>query len=209
MKRRTLACWLVSAALAFSPLAALSDQPDEPDADAPRKPIRERFGFNYTMGYGHGIHMRERTQGKDVGDTQMLLFMPHVRFELADWTERDHWYAGRLDLVVEPELAINFEPTTGVGGGVTGGFRYRLWADHRWSPYFIGVMGFGTLNFDLVHQADGFNFWLNAGFGVRRALSHERALTADVRLYHISNARTSLPNEGIDAIAFTLGFEYR
>jgi hypothetical protein len=153
--------------------------------------------------------MRERTQGKDVGDVRMLLFMPHVRFELADWSPRRRWYTGVFDLVVEPELAINFAPTTGVGGGITGGFRYRILADRKWSPYFHGVIGFGAIDFDLENQADAFSFWLQGGFGVRRALRGHTALTADVRLYHISNASLSTPNEGIDAIAFTLGFEYR
>ncbi len=38
------------------------------------------------------------------------------RFDLA---RRERWWAGALDFVLEPELAINFSPDdTGVGGGV-------------------------------------------------------------------------------------------
>ena len=213
MKRRAPARWLTAlAVLVASPFTpAFAEDRPEDGAPSPTasKSIGERFGFSYTMGYGHGIQMRERTQNSDVADVRMLLFMPHVRFEVVDWTPRQRWYAGRFDLVVEPELAINFEPTTGVGGGITGGLRYRIFADRTWSPYFHGTLGFGAINFDLESQADAFSFWLIGGFGVRRALRDDFALTTDVRLYHISNAALTPPNDGIDAITFTLGFEYR
>lgn len=183
---------------------ARADAPEPGEAtDAPRS---SRIGYAFTMGYGHGIQMRPRTAGKDVTDVQMLLFMPHVRFELFDRNDRGHWYSGRLDLVLEPELAINFEPSTGVGGGVSAGVRYALRSDRKWSPYAIGVVGVGAIDFDLVHQDDGFAFWLQFGVGLRRRLG-PIALTGDVRLYHISNAGIHPPNEGIDVVAFTLGIE--
>ncbi len=199
---RRLAAAAALTALACSCLTPLP-------AHAETKPVRERFGLNLSAGYGHGIHMRDRTRGKDVGDVHLLLFVPHLRFELHDWSERERWLAGRLDLVVEPQLAINFAPETGVGGGVSGGVRYRLRADRTWSPYLIALFGVGAIDYDLESQSDGFQFWLQGGLGLRRALTGDRALTADVRLYHISNAQLREPNDGIDAIAFTLGFEYR
>ncbi len=197
------------AALTCLPLIALLLAPPPALAEAEPKPLRERFGFGLAAGYGHGIHMRSRTQSKDVGDVRMLLVMPHVRFELHDWSERNRWIAGRLDLVLEPELAINFAPDPGVGGGVTGGLRYRLRARETWSPYVIALIGFGGIDYGLESQADGFQFWLQGGFGVRRALEGAHALTADVRLYHISNAQLRQPNDGIDVVAFTLGYEFR
>ena len=70
----------------------------------------DRIGWAFTMGYGHGFNMRARTQGLDVTETRMLLFMPHARIELFDLAERQRWWAGALDFVLEPELAINFAP---------------------------------------------------------------------------------------------------
>jgi len=205
--RRALAGCLALLGAIVAPINASADATDEAP-EAPR-PFSDRIGLNFAMGYGHGYSMRERTTGKDVADVRLLLIQPHLRIELGDWSPKRRWYAGVLDLIIEPQLAINFVPETGVGGGITGGFRYMILADRTWSPYTIGTAGFGGIDYDLVSQDDGFSFFLQFGFGVRRALANGQGLNAEVRMYHISNAATHLPNDGIDAIAFMLGYEFR
>lgn len=196
-------CLLLAAALAGP---AWSEAPTAPPDPAPKR-FADRLGFAFAMGYGHGFQMRPRTEGDDVTEVRMLLFMPHVRWELFDSSRHGRWYDGALHLVIEPELTVNFAPEdTGIGGGVTGGFRYALRPERVWSPYAIGVMGFGAIDYDLYSQDDGFAFWLQFGLGMRRRLG-PIALTGDVRLYHVSNAGSHPPNEGIDMIAFTLGLE--
>lgn len=190
--------------LVTSPCASVASE----EIAAPRG-IGDRIGFDLALGFGYGYSMRARTEGKDVADVRLLLVQPRARLELADWSRDHRWWAGQLDLVIEPELAINFEPQTGVGGGITGGFRYLILDDRRWSPYAIGTAGFGGIDYGLTSQDDGFSFFLQFGFGVRRVLAERRALIGEVRMYHISNAALHPPNDGIDAIAFLLGMQFR
>jgi hypothetical protein len=210
-RRRAALAFLVLpvalALLASGSTALAADDQLAADPAAEAKSFRDRLGYAFATGFGYGFQMRQRTEGTDLPDVRMLLFMPHVSYEIFDLSAHRHWYSGRFDLVIEPEIAINFEPTgTGVGGGITGGFRYALRPDRRWSPYAIGLAGFGGIDYDLTAQDDGFAFWLQFGLGVKRRLGPV-ALTGDVRLYHISNAGTHPPNAGIDMIAFTLGLE--
>lgn len=204
------------------PSSAIADVPS-----SSHRSFRDRIGLDLAAGFGYGYSMRERTTGKDVADVRLLLVQPRLRIELADWSSRERWWAGRLDLVIEPELAINFVPETGVGGGITGGFRYLLLEDRKWSPYAIGTAGFGGIDYGLTAQDDGFEFFLQFGFGLRRelgvrrepgvrkepgegrALAEPRAVFGEVRMYHISNCQLHYPNDGIDAIAFLLGVEFR
>jgi hypothetical protein len=203
--RRLGAGFLLLAAVTVA-CPAWSDAPTA-SPDPASKTFSDRLGYAFAMGYGRGFQMRKRTEGDDVTEVRMLLFMPHVRWEIFDSSPRSRWYDGALHLVIEPELTVNFAPeSTGVGGGVTGGLRYALRPDRSWSPYAIGLLGVGAIDYDLLAQDDGFAFWLQFGLGVRRRLGPV-ALTGDVRLYHISNAGSHPPNEGIDMIAFTLGLE--
>jgi len=186
--------------------AAPTEAPPTPTTREGRS-FTDRLGWAFVTGFGYGFQMRQRTENSDVTDVRMLLFMPQVSWEIFDRSRRGHWYSGAFDLVIEPQLAVNFEPTgPGVGGGITGGFRYALRPERAWSPYILGVAGFGGIDYDLVDQDDGFAFWLQLGLGLKRRLGPV-ALTGDVRLYHISNAGTHAPNAGIDMIAFTLGIE--
>lgn len=190
------------------PASARADAPTgDTSADLPSdRPISDRFTFAFVTGFGYGFEMRPRTQGSDVADVRLLTLMPQARFELFDRSQRSRWYDGRLDLVFEPQLAINFVPSTGFGGAASAGLRYGFQNDRAWSPYMLGLVGIGGIDFDLVDQDDGFEFWLQFGVGIKRKLGPV-ALTGDIRIYHISNAQTHLPNAGIDTILFTLGIE--
>ena len=66
-------------------------------------------------------------------------------------------------------------------------------------------MGLLALDFDLDSQADGFNFLLQAGVGAHVFVSKRLSLTAEWRYQHVSNARLSTPNNGINAGALLLG----
>lgn len=166
------------------------------------------FELGFAIGYGHGIAVRERQEGRDVGDVRMLALVPHLRWLLGQPGSGERWFHGDVHGIVEGQLLINFAPTTGVGGGVVGSIRYSMLRERRWRPYGELGIGVGGLGFGLESQDDGFTFLLQAGLGLRWQPTRGPAWTTSVRWHHISNAQTHLPNNGIDDIMFLLGVEF-
>jgi hypothetical protein len=170
---------------------------------------RSRFGFAFDLGWATALQTRDRQEGKDVSEPRMLLISPHMRYRLSEPGRPDRWYHGQFDAVLEPSFLVNFEPETGFGGAVSGGVRYRFVPAARVSPYVLALVGVGGISFGLHDQADGFNFFLQGGVGLRFRVRAQTAITAGVRFHHISSAQTQFPNDGIDSIAAMLGIEFR
>ena len=197
-----LAVSLVIAAAA--PVARASDDsaPHEAKTEA------RRLSWGVALGYAHAFQNVRHPDGADVTEPRMLVMSGQLYYELTEW-RRDAPHGGSaLDILFEPQLMVNFRPTTGVGGAATGGFRWRFLRNARWMPHLIGVAGIGGTDFDLETQDDGFQFWLEGGVGVRRMIADHRALVLEARFHHISNAGTHPPNLGIDSVLFTLGVEF-
>jgi len=198
-RRAALSCLLVCA-LSPAPAAA-TDDGAPPDAE-------RRIRFGVAVGYAQAFQNVRHPDGADATEPRMLVFSGQGYLQLAAWGRPRTIGDSALDLVLEPQLMVNFAPSTGVAGAMTGGFRYRFWRGARYEPHLIGVAGVGGMDFDLESQDDGFEFWLEAGLGVRRLLDARRALVLEARYHHISNAGTHPPNLGIDSVLLTAGLEF-
>jgi len=166
-----------------------------------------RFGYGLTLGYGDGITVRNVQKGTDVGDVQWLSIEPSVRLRLAEFGDRQHWYDGALDGLIQARVVLNFDPRNGYAGGGVAALRYTLLPGRRVRPYFEGGLGVGGLDFKLQDQADGITFFIHTTLGLRWKLNDRFSVLAGASWQHISNAKINLPNPGIDTLGFQLGFE--
>jgi len=115
------------------------------------------------------------------------------------------WYGGNVDLLLEGSYLFASQPAQGSGGGGSLLLRWNWLAGQRVVPFATLGAGIVGLDFDLTAQRDGFNFLLQGGLGTHVFVSEQRALTAEWRYQHMSNANLRLPNKGVDASAFFVG----
>ena len=115
------------------------------------------------------------------------------------------FYAGNLELLVEPLYAHYFKPfgATAAGGSVL--FKYNFLGFGRWMPFWD--LGLGMLWTNLApripEQSTPFNFVMESGPGVQYFATERVALTFGVRFHHISNAGLGDRNKGLNS---TLGY---
>ncbi|HZC82174.1 MAG TPA: acyloxyacyl hydrolase [Nitrospiraceae bacterium] len=115
------------------------------------------------------------------------------------------FYAGNLELLIEPLYAHYFKPfgANAAGGSVL--FKYNFLGFGRWMPFWD--LGFGMLWTNLApripEQSTPFNFVTESGPGVQYFATERVALTFGVRFHHISNAETGDRNRGLNS---TLGY---
>jgi hypothetical protein len=69
----------------------------------------------------------------------------------------------------------------------------------------LGRPGPIYLAFNHPYQADGLNFTLQAGAGLRIAATPDWFVLTGVYLHHLSSAGFNKPNPGINDVLFTLG----
>jgi len=213
-RQRGLAAALAAAALAMSlwPAGAAGAEPPSPAAEAPQPPPDDGgaggLTWGVTVGYGHGVALRDRQKGRDVADVRTLTLEPRLVGGLARAGDGSAWYHGRLEGTLEGLLMITLAPETGAGGGATAGLRYRMRTDRRVQPCVDGAIGLGGIGFDLASQDDGFAFFIQAGLGARVRVDDRLFLVGMVRWQHVSNAQTHLPNNGIDTFGLRLGLEF-
>ncbi|MDH3213146.1 MAG: acyloxyacyl hydrolase [Myxococcales bacterium] len=115
------------------------------------------------------------------------------------------WYGGNIDLMLEGAYLFASQPSTGRGGGGSVLLRWNWLGGGRFVPFANVGAGIVDLNFNLPSQRDGFNFLLQGGLGAHVFVTERRALTAEWRYQHISNANLRLPNKGVDTSAFLVG----
>ena len=115
------------------------------------------------------------------------------------------FYAGNLELLLEPLYAHYFEPFTATAAGGSVLFKYNFLGFGRWMPFWD--LGLGMLWTNLApripEQSTQFNFVLESGPGVQYFATERIGLTLGVRFHHISNAQLGDRNKGLNS---TLGY---
>ena len=115
------------------------------------------------------------------------------------------FYAGNLELLLEPLYAHYFEPFTATAAGGSVLFKYNFLGFGRWMPFWD--LGLGMLWTNLApripEQSTQFNFVLESGPGVQYFATERIALTLGVRFDHIANAGFGDRNKGLNS---TLGY---
>jgi hypothetical protein len=88
------------------------------------------------------------------------------------------------------------------------GLRLLAWPQERISPYVDGTGGFMLATERIPYQVAGgtwANFTYSAGAGLRIRAGKSTEVSLGYRWFHISNAKLSVINPGIDANLFYLG----
>jgi len=157
-----------------------------------------------TLGYGHGVSFAGSgaIEGHRVRE---LILLPHYQIALTRPPLSRAWYRGQLSFRAEATLIVNFEPHTGVAGGLGLLLRYHFLSLGPWRPYIEGGAGFLGLDLDLADQVDGFAFQPQGGVGLLYAMSPRTSVELGTRFHHISNAFTRSPNGGIDSMQVLFG----
>lgn len=195
--------WWMALSLA-APAAAASDTPPAGSERTPAFFVLGPQTVGLTLGYGHGVPAIAAGRVES-GDVRMLVVTPSWQMDVTRRPLEPAWYKGSLAVRLEPTFLVNFSPRNGFATGAALTLRYRL---RRWEPivpYLELGAGIVYLDFDVVDQVDGLGFIPQAGAGVSWRHWEHVSVELGVRLQHISNAYTRLPNEGIDTVQVLLG----
>ncbi len=177
-----------------------------PLATAGESPSRG-IGYGLALGYGYGVAPRDKQRGRDVEDVRTLAIEPYLRMPLRTFGDRENWYHGQLEGLLQASILVELEPRSGAAGGGVLGLRYLIGEEARLRAYVEGGLGVGDLGFNLESQDNGVSFFVHTSLGVRYAISPNFSLIGSVLWQHISNANSHPPNLGIDTVGFRLGVE--
>jgi hypothetical protein len=145
-------------------------------------------------GYGFSVHINRGTSNES-----LFLFDPQVGFR----------WGSRTEYLVEGHFAQYFTPKGFAVGILPLGARYFL-GQGAVAPYVSGGAGFGWTDLTNLDEIDRrFNFFLQAGLGVRGSMSGNRAWSLEARLLHYSNAGTVPPNLGLNSLVLLVGWRIR
>ncbi len=162
-------------------------------------------------GYGVGFRMgsnADRESSRELAGVRLVEFIPRIGVGITDRLGGDAWYGGNVETLFEGALFHNSAQKGGYGIGLGTTLRYNFIFSDQIVPFIDANFGIITLNLDLERQSDGFNFNVGFGGGAHWFVSDNMAITTEIRWQHISNAKTKLPNDGINTGLFLLGFSY-
>jgi len=191
---------LLALTLAAAPAARAGDAAD-PD---PAHPFR-RGAVHAGLAGGFGPGFEPQDQAQD--EIHLLAVLPRVGVGVTDVLFADAPYRSHFELALEGQLLADLRGDDGLGGAGVFLLRHHWLAPWPLVPFFEFGAGFGGIDFD-GRQADGFQFVLQGGPGVQLFTDGRRAVQAQVRWHHLSNAGLRDPNVGIDTVLFLVGVSW-
>ena len=146
---------------------------------------------------GYGFHVEI---GPGTTDFGVAVLSPSVGFRLSS----------RFELVGSATFERYVSPGGYFVGLLPGGARLSI-GNGPWLPYLGFGLGFGWTNLDdeVFELSRVFNFRIEGSFGVRVPAGERCAWTLELRYQHTSNAGTSYPNQGLNALVFMGGFRFQ
>ena len=193
----------------FATASLLAQAPDTVPAGGLFQKGSMQFGA--LAGYGVGFRMgskEDREISRELAGVRLLEFIPRFGIGLTGQLGGDAWYRGSFETLYEGALFHNTAQNGGYGIGLGTTLRYNFAVAGKDKPFIDANFGVISLNLDLERQSDGFNFNVGFGGGAHWFVSDQMAVTTELRWQHISNAKTELPNDGINAALFLLGVSY-
>lgn len=161
------------------------------------------------LAVGYAIPLPVGGRTPEIEDVQYVFLAPRWGIGITDPLGGEGaWYRGNFELLAEGQFLFETEPKSGFGGGFAILFRYNFLPNGTFIPFIEAGAGVLGLNFDVDGQRDGFNFSPQAGLGFHYFVSERTALTGEWRWFHISNADTRMPNDGIDSSMFIIGASF-
>ena len=170
------------------------------------------FGFgrqSIGISAGHGLALGiGGTKTPELKDIQFVYVTPRWGVGISDPLGGSSWYRGNFELLLEGTFLYNFEPKSGIAGGLTPMIRYNFLAGSRFIPFLQAGAGVLALDADLKGQSDGLSFAPQGGLGFHYFVSQRTALTGEWRFHHISNASIHDRNAGINSSLFLIGVTF-
>ncbi|MEX2382528.1 MAG: acyloxyacyl hydrolase [Opitutales bacterium] len=118
----------------------------------------------------------------------------------------DNWYRGNWSFFSELSAGIQFHPDSSKSiVGFTPGFRYYFATGRAVVPFFDVGGGVAITDIREPELGSAFQFNLQGGTGVQWFLTEGWAATLQFRYFHLSNAKISLPNSGLDQFSGMIG----
>jgi hypothetical protein len=198
--RQSSACWITNSILNFRLRPARGDLWKTELGDGFRKGVAEA-GFEVGFGLGHKAF--GSNEAHDFALTKL-----HLGWMVSDVVGEDRWYRGNWEILGELLVGGQFNPKGAYLVGLTPVLRYNFATGTRWVP-FVDAGG-GVTATDIGHPdlSTTFQFNSQVGFGVRRLLTRNSALTVQYRFIHVSDAGISQPNAGVNASLIYAGVSW-
>lgn len=163
------------------------------------------------LGYGIGFRMgseSNRELSRELAGVRLMEYIPRFGIAVTNPLAVGAWYSGNFEALVEGTFFHNTAQNGGVGGGVGTTLRYNFLFDDRIVPYLDANFGVIAMNLNLERQSDLFNFNVGFGGGFHFFATDQLAISTELRWQHISNAKTELPNDGINSALFLVGASF-
>ena len=120
----------------------------------------------------------------------------------------DSWYRGNWERRLEVIGGGQFRPSDRYVVGLTPHLRYNFATGSRWLPFVdVGAGASGT-SIGPQDLGGAFQFNLQAGPGLSWFLREDVALSFEYRFFHLSSARLSTPNRGVNTGMFLVGMNW-
>jgi len=160
------------------------------------QPILEGRPPEWGVAAGYGF----RFVGPGTTDFGVAVLSPSVGFRLSS----------RFEFVSSATFERYVSPGGYFVGVLPAGVRLSI-GNGRTLPYLGLGLGFGWTDLDdkIVEISRRFNFRIEGSVGVRISAGETCAWTIEARYQHTSNAGTSFPNLGLNALVFLGGFRFR
>jgi opacity protein-like surface antigen len=136
-------------------------------------------------------------------ETTEFAFLPRLGYVFA---QQEYFLPGSFEIVGEPTYLTVFQHQTVHVGGLAALLKYNVRTGSRWIPYLVGGVGVSFASHRVPHHGTSFNFTPEGGLGLQYAVTPRSLLGVEWHLQHLSNARTSSWDAGLNLSLFLLGF---
>lgn len=134
----------------------------------------------------------------------------------SDWVERgakfffhkDFRPAGMTEFLIEPFLSYVPSPDRNMEAGFILAFKYEWPLTEKFHPYIWNGGGVMYITQHLHEQSTQYSFTPQGGAGFSYFLDKNKALNAEYRYRHFSNANLKLPNDGMNQGFISMGLTW-
>jgi hypothetical protein len=158
------------------------------------------------------LHRGLRERGVSFGFGQKI---PYNRFDVRTDTtmfqvipSKGRFRNATQEILWEAPLVVFTKPHTDFLAGLNLMFRQHLTSNRNFAPYLELGAGVNLTDLDVREVGGRFQFSLQGGVGVRKAIGKDSDLTVGLRWYHLSNAGLDVPNTGLNNYLVTVGYSH-
>ena len=127
---------------------------------------------------------------------------------LADVLEPEYWFGGNIEAIGQLLMGGQDNPEGAYFFGLNGGLRYHFRTGTRFAPFIGGSIGVSMTDIETPDANGKFQFNEQIGAGTRYWLSGRHGITFEYNYWHVSNGGIRMPNDGVNAHIFSIGFAW-